>query len=798
MHVPVSWLKRYVDSKLSAREIADALTMVGLEVEGLQRKGPAFEGVVTARVIACEKHPNADKLSLCRVTDGTQEYQVVCGAPNVKEGITIGFARVGASLPDDFKIKRSKIRGVESEGMICSAADLKLGEDHDGIMHLDTALPLNVPLDEALGLADWVLEVNVTANRPDCLSMVGVARELAAATATPLRAPEVAIKQQVGDVRAGLDVDLRAPSGCPRYGVRHVTGVKVGPSPEWMQRGLAAAGVRPINNVVDITNWVMLELGHPMHAFDARSIKGGRIVIRWAVEGEKLMTLDGTTHTLEARDLLIADSEKPLALAGIMGGEHTGIADSTTDVVLEAAYFDPVTVRRSSKRLRLHSESSHRFERGADPEMTVRALDRAAQLLEEHAGGIVIAGTIDRYPAPIPLRRVEVRSTRINHVLGIELERFRMEWLLKSIGFRIHEFKEANLYYDPDVFTVEVPSNRPDVAIEADVIEEIARLYGFEKFPTVAPALPAVPVREDTLVRTNTHLRYTMLGLGYDEAVTFSFAPSGDADAVVLSNPLRDEEKWLRTTLAASLMRTVVYNVHHQNTLLDLFEVGRVFHRGAGGKGFEQEYRLGLVSAGTQVAHWQQPTRVVDYYAVKGVVESVMRELRVDWTLEPGPGAGPGAAAYHPARSARVSVGGQVVGVFGEVHPGVLAEHKLTLPVVLAELSIESLMVAKARPLRPALIPQFPRADRDLALVVPGEVTYAALKRAVDETGGKLLEDSRIFDVFTGGSIEAGKKSLALSLSFRHPERTLTDAEVDKGIQRIVQRLEKEFGARLR
>lgn len=795
MKVPVSWLKRYVDTKLSGREIADALTMVGLEVEGLERKGPPFNGVVTARVEECGKHPDADKLSLTKVTDGVETYQVVCGAPNVKAGITIAFAKVGANLPDDFKIKKSKIRGVESFGMICSARELKLGEDHDGIMHLDTSLPLNVPLEEALGLADWVLEVNVTANRPDCLSMFGIARELAAATGSPLKFPEIAIKAQSGDVNASVAVDLQAPEGCPRYGARKVTGVKVGPSPDWMRKGLEAAGIRPISNVVDITNWVMLELGHPMHAFDARAIDQGKIVIRWATEGETLMTLDGVTYTLKSSDLLIADPVKPLALAGVMGGEHTGIADSTTDVVLEAAYFDPITVRKTSKRLRLHSESSHRFERGADPEMVTRALDRAAQLLEELAGGTVVAGTVDRYPKPIEKRLVQVRFTRVNQLLGVELERHRMESLLKSIGFRINEYKESNLYYDPEIFQVEVPTNRPDVTIEADVIEEIARLYGFDKLPTTPPQPPCVPVREDQLVQTNTQLRHAMIGLGYDEAVTYSFAPAGE---VVLANPMKDEEKWLRTTLAESLIRTVVYNVNHQNPIVDLFEVGRVFRLAGEGKGYHQEYHLGVVSAGTQVNHWQGATRTVDYYTAKGVVESVLSELRIDWKLEAGPGEGFAQLIYHPARSARVSVGGQIVGVFGEAHPQLLADNKLAGPVALVELDIERLMAAKSRPIKGAAVGQFPKAERDLALLVDGATTFAQLKRAVDETGGKLLEESRLFDVFTGGSIEAGKKSLAMSLSFRHPERTLTDAEVDKGIQRIVQRLEKEFGAKLR
>jgi phenylalanyl-tRNA synthetase beta chain len=810
MLVPVSWLKEYVPTGLTPQEIAHALTMVGLEVERLARHGPSFPGVVTARVEQVEKHPNADKLSLCRVTDGTATYSVVCGAPNVRPGLTVAFARAGACLPGDLKIKRSKIRGVESEGMICSGRELALSGESEGIMELSSDVALDQPLADALGLADWVMEVNVTANRPDCLSMIGIARELAAATEAALSPPDVRTASEHGDVTRDVTVDLEAAVGCPRYSARRVSGIRVGPSPARMQQRLLAAGVRPINNVVDVTNYVMLETGHPMHAFDARHIHQGKIVVRWARAGETLTTLDGVKHALTGQDLLIADPEKPLALGGIMGGELSGIADSTTDVILEAAYFDPPTIRRTSRRLKLHSESSHRFERGCDPAATVRALDRACQLLEEIASGRVAQGTVDRYPERIEPRAITVRSTRVNQVLGFEMERFRMEWLLKRLGLTIHDFVEANLYYDPDKFVVEVPTSRPDIAVEADVIEEIARLYSYDKIPTVAPAQPAAPVPVHPLVRLTREARRVLVGLGLDEAITFAFAPvagageAAAAGAVALSNPLKEEEAALRTSLAGSLVRALVHNVNHQNPTVGLFEIGRVFEAPAPGDGgapgpYRQEYRAAVLLAGETVGHWRQAARCVDYFAIKGIVEVLMRELRVEWTLEPGcTPVAMDTSLFHPARSARIVVQGQPAGVFGELLPGGVPDLKAAVPVAVAELALQRLLDIPAREITARPVQAFPRADRDLAIVVQAPVRYADVKTAVDEAGGKLLEESRIFDVFVGGGIEPGSKSLALALAFRHPERTLTDAEVDKAVQRILQKLERDFGARLR
>ncbi|MBI4864247.1 MAG: phenylalanine--tRNA ligase subunit beta, partial [Candidatus Riflebacteria bacterium] len=761
MLVPIRWLKEYVQTQLSPQEIARRLTLIGLEVEALTRHTPGLEGIVTARVERVEKHPNADKLTVCDVTDGTTSYKVVCGAPNVAPGLTVPLAKLGAILPGGVKIKRSKIRGVESEGMICSEYELKLSESREGIMHLGQDVPLNLPIDEVLGLADWVMEVNVTANRPDCLSIIGIARELACATGVELKLPEVVIKETSGDIRQGLGVDVRGVDGCPRYSARRVSGLVLGPSPAWMQRYLESAGVRPINNVVDITNFVMLEIGHPMHAFDARMIHGNQIVVRWARPAEKLTTLDGVVHTLQPTDLLIADPERPIALAGVMGGEQSGIADSTTEVVLEAAYFDPITVRRTAKRLRLHTESSHRFERGCDPEATLRALDRACQLLEEHAQGRVTGGVIDCYPTPFVPRTVTIRTTRVNQVLGTQLERFRMEWLLKGLGLKIRDVVEANLYYDADKMTVEVPSFRPDLSLEIDVIEEVARLFGYDKVPALPPVGASLPVREDPLHRLIRASRRCLAGLGFNEAISFPFTDRQAAGAVRLANPLKEEESHLRVTLLDTMVRNLVYNVSHQNTYLNLFELGRVFRGEPGASAYHQEYRLAMLLAGDRTGHWRQKTRPVDYYAMKGVLEALLTTLRIDWTAEalPPPNFLDGSF-FHPGRGSRILVNGEPVGYFAELHPGMVARLKVPLPVVVAEIAMEQLQAAPAAAQDARPIAAYPKAERDLALLVRAEVTYAALKRAIDDAGGKLLEESRVFDVFSGGSIEVGQKSV--------------------------------------
>jgi len=809
MLIPVRWLKDYVETKRTPQEIAHALTMVGLEVEGMTRKAPGFQGVVTARVQTVEKHPNADKLSLCRVTDGKTDYSVVCGAPNVSAGLTIALARIGAVLPGDFKIKRSKIRGVESEGMICSERELGLSEEAAGIMHLPNDLPLDVPVEDALGLSDWTLEVNITANRPDCLSILGVARELATAIASPLTLPRIDLtKAQQGDIHQSLAVDLHASDGCPRYSARRVTGVKIAPSPAWMQQRLEAAGIRPISNVVDITNFVMLETGHPMHAFDARSIDEGRIVIRWATTGEKLMTLDGTTHSLTEENVLIADPRKALALGGVMGGEHSGINDSTTDVVLEAAYFDPVRIRRTAKRLRLHTESSHRFERGCDPQATLWALDRACQLLSEHAGGTVIAGTIDCYPTPIEPKKITVRAPRVNKVLGLNLERHRMESLLKKIGLMPEESVETNLYYNPESFVVVAPTRRPDLTSEVDVIEEIARLHGYDNIPVNSPVGSALPRQDDPKISIIGKTRHTLAGLGLLEATSFPFSDRHTTDAVTLANPLKEEEGWLRTSLLDSGLKNLVYNVNHQNTCLDLFEIGRVFACENGTRGYHQEYRVAVVMAGQKIGHWRQASRCVDYYAIKGVVDALMANLKFEWSCGSlgDDGADKGQEGlepfesgwFHPARSARLVVGKKTVGAFGELHPKIAGDLKIPVPVALAEIAIERLLGSAVLETRAKVMPPFPKAERDLAVIVPAATPYQDLEKTVREAGGRLLEEISLFDVFSGKTIEPGKKSMALSLSFRHAERTLTDAEVDKNIQRIVDRLKKEFDASLR
>ena len=736
MLVPIRWLRTYVETDLNNDEIAATLTSIGLEVEEIANIDLGFTGVVTARVESAQPHPNADKLRVCKVTDGNETYDVVCGAPNVREGLTVAFAKIGARI-DDFTIKKSKIRGEPSFGMICSAKELGISEESEGIMELDSGFQLNVPLGQALGLEETVLEVSVTPNRPDCLSMIGIARELAAAIGTSIKLPPVEIQSEHGDVNEEIAVRVEASAGCPRYSARVVKDVTVGPSPEWMQKYLQAAGVRPINNIVDITNFVMMETGHPMHAFDRRQITGNTIVVRWANDGETLLTLDEIERKLEETDVIIANSTHPVALGGIMGGEKSGIQSDTKNVVLEAAFFDPGTIRRTSKRLKIHSESSHRFERGCDPNGTLRVLDRAAHLLDAHAGGTVVAGHVDNYPRPIKPATITLRITRLQAVLGLDVPRHEVERALKRLGLSTGEQMEGNLIYDPDSIRVQAPTYRPDLREEIDLIEEVARLIGYDKIPETPPSGDLEPVQTGTAVALSWQCRRTLAGMGLDETISFIFTGRGNERSAVLLNPLNEEQNRLRTSLCDSLLQNLYYNLSHQNSRVEIFEVGRVFSRA--GNDFEQELRCGILLAGETEKHWRSNKKVLDFYTIKGVVTTLLTRLGFVFELVRDGETSQETDWFHPGRMAKIKVGNDVIGVLGEIHPEKIANQKTKIPVVLAELRLEAMSLLSTTKQQYRGISTYPRVDRDLALLVPETATYAEIRGVIERANAKHL-----------------------------------------------------------
>ena len=633
MRVSLEWLREYVDVTGSPEDLARRLTMAGLEVEALHRLGEGIHGVVVAEVLDVRQHPHADRLSVCRVHDGQEVLEIVCGAPNVRPGMKAPLARVGAKLPDGRVIRKAKIRGVESRGMLCSEQELNLAQTSDGIYALPDDLPVGVDLRQALALEDWILEIGVTPNRPDCLSLVGVAREVAAITGAGWRLPPVAPQEAQEPVSQWASVEIREPELCWRYAARVLLDVRVAPSPRWLARRLEAAGLRPINNVVDVTNYVLLELGHPLHAFDCDRLAGRRIVVQRAKGGERFTTLDGVARTLPEDALLICDARGPVAVAGVMGGQDSGVTEATRTVLLESAYFLPASVRRTSKRLGLTTEASYRFERGTDPQGLILALDRAARLIAELSGARVARGRLDVYPRPWTPRRIRLRPARVRRVLGIPLSAQEIRERLQRLGLTVTQGGEESL-------EVAIPSHRVDLDQEADLIEEVARLGGYDQIPT---PLPSGSLMSEALEPPAPWpaVRRALLGQGWNEVISYSFMDLGDLDrlripqdhplrrTVVLRNPLSTEQAHLRTTLLPGLLRALRWNQHRGVTRGKLFEWGRIFLPQPGEKLPREPMRIGGVWWGTREPQgWHRPAAEADFFDVKGAVEGLLCTLR--------------------------------------------------------------------------------------------------------------------------------------------------------------------------
>jgi phenylalanyl-tRNA synthetase beta chain len=802
MKISLKWLGEYVALPPTVEELARRLTMAGLEVEGISRPGDGLAGVVVAQVVAAEKHPNADKLSVTKVDRGDgQPLQVVCGAKNFKVGDKVPLATVGTKLPNGVEIKQAALRGVDSAGMLCSAKELGLAEDASGLLILDAGLAVGTPIAAALGLDDVVLELNVTPNRSDALSHLGVAREVATLLGAELKKPVAKLAESSTPAASKIAIRIDDGARCLRYAARVVEGVTVKPSPAWMQQRLEACGVRAINNLVDVTNYVMLEYGQPLHAFDLDRIGGGQIVVRTAKGGETLTTLDGKQRKLEADDLLICDATSPLVLAGVMGGATSEVTEKTTRVLLEVATFQPATVRRSSKRHALHTESSHRFERGTDVSVVPEVLDRAAALIAELGGGTVLAGRVDVFPGERPPRQVTLRHARVAELLGVEVPAPEVERILSALGF-------AKAAGDAQATTWTVPFARVDVSIEEDLIEEVARVRGYETVPTALPRGLHALDPERPLQTLERRLRAAMAGQGVDEVVTYSFVAPAELEAfdaakgaIAIANPLSVEQSVMRTTLFASLVPAVARSARHQASGVRFYEWGRSYvGRADGGQGHTPVAQETLQLAGALWGlrdgqrSWTGKDAAVDLYDVKAVVEAVLSAVHID-DVRYEPLESPW---YHPRASAAVKVGERLLGTFGELHPR--AQKRLDAPggVFLFQLDVEALLsaaslVPKARPLT-----RFPAVLRDLAVVVAAPVAAEDVRRVILEVGQPLVRDARLFDVYTGPQVGEGRKNLAFALTYRADERTLTDAEVVEAHQKIVSEVTARVGGQLR
>lgn len=802
MRISLKWLKDYVALPASVDELASRLTMAGLEIEGIERPAEALKGVVVAQILESEKHPNADKLSVTKIDfGGAAPLQVVCGAKNYKVGDKVPLATVGTKLPNGVEIKQAPLRGVDSHGMLCSSKELGITEESSGLMILHADAKVGQPIAEALGLDDVVFTVNVTPNRADALSHLGIAREVATLFNVPLKKPEPKLVESGTEASTKITIRIDDADRCWRYAARVIEGVTVKPSPQWMQDRLKAAGMRGINNLVDITNYVLLEYGQPLHAFDLDRIGGAQIVVRTAKGAEKLTTLDGKERALHADDLLICDRDTPLVLAGVMGGASSEVTEKTTRVLLECATFQPTTVRRSSKRHALHTESSHRFERGTDINVVPEVLDRTAALIAELGGGTVLKGRVDVFPAPKAARQVTVRTQKVADVLGVVVPAAECHRILASLGFK-------KLSGDDVTATFEVPSVRVDVSIEEDLVEEIARVRGFDAIPEALPRGLSELEPERPAMRVERLIRGAMAGQGVDEVVNYSFvslaelaAFSAAEGAIAVGNPLSVEQSVMRTTLFPSLVQNVARASRHQTQGVRFYEWARSYSPDqAGGKAGVPVAKEVLEVAGVVwgMRHgqrtWTAKDAEADYFDARAIVESTLRALHIEGvTTESFE-----SPWYHPRSATVVRKGQLVLGTMGELHPRVMKKLDAPAGIVLFQLNVEALQSAAVLVPQAKGLSKFPAVLRDLAVVVPSEMQSEAVRQVILEVGRPLVEDAQVFDVYSGHQVGAGRKNLAYALRYRSLEKTLTDTEVTEAHDKIVAEVTKRLGGALR
>ena len=824
MRVPLSWLAEFVDLDLTPEQLAERLTLLGMEVKGIERWGADWNSVVTGQLLTVEKHPRADRLSLTTVTlgDGSEPLSIVCGATNIAPGQRIPVALPGAVLPGNRRIERAEKMGVVSNGMLCSGTELNLTADSDGILILPSDTPLGVPLADLFG--DVVLDVDVKPNRGDALSILGLAREVAAATRQQVRQPAIHVEEGSGPSTAErLAVNVQDAALCTRFVGRWVSGVKVGPSPDHIQMRLLAAGQRPISNVVDASNYVMLELGKPIHTFDAASVHAGpdgrpTIVVRRAHEGEQHETLDHVVRTLSAETLLIADAEGPLGIAGVMGGANSEVTDATTDVVVESAIFDAVSIRRTAQRLALRSEASSRFEKGQETRLARLGADRTAQLLHEWAGGIIAKGSIDTAPVEPERSRVAFRPARINKLLGTDLTTGDLRDLLGRVGVETEQAgtgERVVVALKPDVLTVDpgaepaltalVPTWRRDIAIEADVAEEVARVRGYELVPSVTPDT-AMPVFRPSPLEVRNLVRETLAGVGLTEVVTTALVspkhietfvfqrdvPSlGDEDQpggepIGVGNPLSRDHSVLRRNLLGSVLDVVGVNLRHGTPDVAVFEIGKGYART--GTTPREWWRIGFALTGSmEPAAWNRAARPADIDDAKGIIELLAHRLgfgRPTYETEAN------EPLLHPGRAARAVVDGKLHAIVGELHPSVVDAWELRTQgrVIVAEVALAGLAEGALAPERAASVGRFPEVERDLAVVTDNAVTSADVETAIRASAGSLLLDVRLFDIYRGTPLAANEKSLAFRVRLG-ADRTLTEAEVDAARAAIVSAL---------
>lgn len=808
MRASIKWLKDYVEINETPEKLADMLTMAGIPVEAVEYLGQNISGVVTGKVMEIGPHPDADKLSICKIDISTEVLTIVTGATNVRQGNIVPVATVGAQLPNGMSIQPTKLRGVLSYGMLCSTEELAIDsklvspEARNGIYILPEDTAVGIDIRTALGLDDVVLEFELTANRADCFSIIGIAREIAVLTGATLKKPMLNVKETGTEKASSLtNIQIVDSELCSRFAARILKNIKVGPSPAWMQHRIQAAGMRPINNIVDVTNFVMLEMGQPMHAYDYNLLARHSLVVRKPNPGERLTTLDGVKRELTPDMLVIADAVQAVGIAGVMGGLATEVTANTQNVLLEAAAFRGASIRRTSRALGLRSEASGRFERGVDTVNIIKALDRAASLLEGMGACEVCPGIVDVYPDMQLPKQVTFTPEQINNYLGTDIPVKTMTDILKRLEFDIE--------VTSDKITVTVPTWRGDVTMPADICEEIARVYGYDNIPAKTPGGRMAQGKQSYSQIAIDKIKNILIGSGFSEVLSLSFshpdafdklnipAESTLRQVIEVLNPITDDFPILRTTLLGGMMDTLVRNLSRKNEDLKLFEIGAVY--------LPEELPLtdlpqepvmlcGALLGKRHTLTWNQNRDLVDFYDAKGAVEAILEGLGIsNYTVAAGKNP-----VLHPGKTAVITKDGEVLGTIGEVHPQVLDAYGITKKVYLFELTVGALVKHAALIPGYQSLPKFPAITRDLAVVLPENITAAAVTEAITANGGMLLTQVQLFDVYTGQQVEKGARSLAFSLTFRSPDRTLTDAEIDQPYQNIVSYLEKTFTAKLR
>lgn len=784
------WLREWVNPSITTDELESLLSLSGLEVDGVEKAADDFSGVVIGEILTAEQHPNADKLQVCSVSDGTETFQIVCGAANARAGLKTGFAKVGAVLPGDFKIKKAKLRQVESFGMLCAEDELGISDDHGGIMELAADAPVGADLREYLNLDDTIIEVDLTPNRSDCLSLAGLAREVGVLTQTPVNVPDVPdVKATVSDT---FPIELINSDACPRYMGRIIKGINpTATTPLWMVEKLRRSGVRAIDPVVDVTNFVLMELGQPMHAFDLATLSGG-IKVRLAEQDEALQLLDGSEVKLNADTLVIADHDKAVAMAGIMGGEQTKVTDSTSDIFLECAFFEPISIAGRARSYGLHTDSSHRYERGVDFTLQARAMARATQLLLDIVGGEAgpVVEAVDK--AKLPVRHdVVLRSERLNQMLAMKMPSEKVEDILTRLGLQLT--KEGNDW------RAAVPSYRFDISIEADLIEEVARVYGYDNLPVKSPTMALGIEAQPEAIKPIRMIRQSLAARGYQEAITFSFIEPGLSKLfdpknapIALANPISADLSVMRTTLIAGLAKAVQYNQNRQQGRIRLFESGQCFIQQ--GDAMIQDPMVAVIATGSREPEgWTGDSQPVDFFDLKGDLEALLDDSGILAEVSFEPAEHP---ALHPGQTAQILRNGDAIGFIGALHPSVQKELGLKGNIYVFEVKQAALQagtVAKFDSLS-----KYPEVRRDLAFIIDETTPVAHLMAAVRENAGEGFKDLRLFDVYQGKGVEEQRKSVALGLTWQHASRTLNDEEINSLVDQIVSVAQEQFGASLR